>query len=102
MQKMRTSKEEKGNIDELRKLVDSYSAEECKVNVSDQQEVNAFLEQLMKLIGNIPPLLKINSTKIDASIIVGNKKAGGPDDPSSSIVNIYNVVNIIINDGKQK
>ena len=110
-------------IDELRKIVVIYSTEaqrdanlnaDCDDNnapekkdmvsleISGQLEVKSFFEELMKLLGSIPPLLQIKSTRIDNSIHVekGNDKSpDGPDDPNNSVVNIYNVVNIIFNRG---
>lgn len=112
------------DIDELRKIVVKYSTEakrdanlnaDCDDNnapekkdmvsleISGQLEVKSFFEELMKLLGSIPPLLQIKSTRIDNSIHVekGNDKSpDGPDDPNNSVVNIYNVVNIIFNRGE--
>lgn len=109
------------DIGELRKIVDKYSTKaktdanlnvNCEDNnaaekrditsleISGQLEVKSFFEELMKLLGCIPPLLQIKSTRIDNSIHVekGNEKSSdGPDDPNNSVVNIYNMVNIIFN-----
>ena len=121
-----TSKRRKSNddIDELRKIVVKYSTEakrdanlnvDCDDNnaaekkdmasleISGQLEIKSFLEELMKLLGSIPPLLQIKSTRIDNSIHFekGNDKSpDDPDDPNNSVVNIYNVVNIIFNRGE--
>lgn len=71
----------------------------ASLEISGQLEVKSFFEELMKLLGSIPPLLQIKSTKIDNSIHVekGNDRSpDGPDDSNNSVVNIYNVVNIIL------